>query len=139
MSYQRRFDITFGLCDAAGIVFYPRYFEMTNLMVEQFFAEVLDYPYSRIHLEEGNAVPTVHIEADFRAPSRLGETVTWTLDLTRIGTSSADFALQLTKDGDTRLAVRLTLVWVGREGRPEAWPTRLRERMNAHCLKGQDQ
>ena len=32
--------IRFRHCDAAGIVFYPRYFEMMNDLVEDWFAEL---------------------------------------------------------------------------------------------------
>ena len=41
MTYTRHIRIEFNHCDPAGIVFYPRYFEMTNSVVENFFADVV--------------------------------------------------------------------------------------------------
>lgn len=38
--YERLIQIEFNHCDPAGIVFYPRYFEMVNSVIENFFADV---------------------------------------------------------------------------------------------------
>ena len=51
--------ILFKHCDPAGIVFFPRYFEMINDCVEEFFAEMLDWPFET--LLKTNGVPTVAI------------------------------------------------------------------------------
>ena len=72
MSYHRLIQIEFNHCDPAGIVFYPRYFEMTNSVVENFFADVLDCSFARM-MEERGGVPTARIEVNFHAPSRLGK------------------------------------------------------------------
>jgi hypothetical protein len=45
MSYARTIRVEFNHCDPAGIVFYPRYFEMTNSVCENFFREVVGYSY----------------------------------------------------------------------------------------------
>lgn len=128
MPYLRTIPVEFNHCDPAGIVFYPRYFEMTNSMVENFFADVLDYPYARVAAEH-RGVPTVRIETDFHAPSRLGDKVEWRLEITRIGTTSVQFLLQA---GDpARLTARLTLVWLTPQGRPEPWPEDVRRKMTA--------
>ena len=49
--------VMFKHCDPAGIVFYPRYFEMMNDVVESFFAECLGLPFERLLVTAG--VPTV--------------------------------------------------------------------------------
>ena len=38
---ERRERVRFGHCDPAGIVFYPRYFEMLNALVEDWISEGL--------------------------------------------------------------------------------------------------
>jgi 4-hydroxybenzoyl-CoA thioesterase len=131
MSYHRDIAVEFNHCDPAGIVFYPRYFEMTNSVVENFFAEMLEYPFARI-VAQGHGVPTVHLRADFRAPSRLGEALAFTLEVRRLGRSSVDFRIRAAAGGETRLSADLTLVWIGPQGRPEAWPAPLRRRLNDH-------
>jgi 4-hydroxybenzoyl-CoA thioesterase len=129
MSYTRIIPVEFNHCDPAGIVFYPRYFEMTNSVVENFFADVLHYPFSRITLEEGRGVPTVRIEVDFRAPSRLGEKLHFTLAVTRVGGASVGFHIAAEAGGVLRLTADFTLVWIDAEGRAERWPDSLRERL----------
>jgi 4-hydroxybenzoyl-CoA thioesterase len=78
MSYRRQIRVEFNHCDPAGIVFYPRYFEMTNSVLENFFREEVGYSYHAM-MADGIGVPTARIETDFRAPSRLGDVLDWTL------------------------------------------------------------
>lgn len=131
MAYSRDIRIEFNHCDPAGIVFYPRYFEMTNSVVENFFRDVLDYPFERISMAEGCGVPTVHIECDFRAPSELGEVVTFTLEVAKLGRASVQFRVTAHRGGEMRLTVALTLVWVNAEGRAESWPPAIRAGLEA--------
>jgi len=50
--------VRFQHCDPAGIVFYPRYFEMINATVEEWFAQRLGVPFETLHGALGAAVPT---------------------------------------------------------------------------------
>ncbi|MDT8857949.1 thioesterase family protein [Paracoccaceae bacterium Fryx2] len=131
MSYTRIIPVEFNHCDPAGIVFYPRYFEMTNSVVENFFAEVLGYPFARISVVEKCGVPTVRIVTDFRAPSRLGDRVGFTLEILRIGGSSVRFLVTARAGEELRLTADLTLVWVTPEGRAAPWPEEIRAAMTA--------
>ncbi|MFD1807906.1 hypothetical protein ACFSHQ_06310 [Gemmobacter lanyuensis] len=44
MIYRRPIQIEFNHCDPAGIVFYPRYFEMTNSVIENFLPRCCTIP-----------------------------------------------------------------------------------------------
>jgi 4-hydroxybenzoyl-CoA thioesterase len=79
----------------------------------------------------GNAVPTARVETDFRAPSRLGEVLNWTLDVERVGGSSVLLRLAAQCGGEHRLTARLTLVWVA-AGRPARWPDAMRTALLRH-------
>jgi 4-hydroxybenzoyl-CoA thioesterase len=127
--YRRPVQIEFNHCDPAGIVFYPRYFEMVNSVIENFFADMIRYPFRRIHLEEGAGVPTVHIEADFLAPSRLGDVLGFSLEIEKIGGASATFDIRAAIGDEARLAAKMTLVWVTPEAKAAAWPEVIRSRM----------
>lgn len=131
MIYNRRIPVEFNHCDAAGIVFYPRYFEMINSVIENFFAEVLTYPFTRIHIEEHCAVPTAHIDADFRAPSRLGEILEFRLEIEALGRSSVRLVQHARAGGQEKLQCVSTLVWVERDGRSAPWPEIIRRKMIA--------
>ena len=90
MIYRRQIQIEFNHCDPAGIVFYPRYFEMTNSVAENFFREVAGNSYAAM-MQTMSGVPTARLETDFHAPSRLGEVLDWRLHLLRLGRSSVEF------------------------------------------------
>ncbi len=70
MIYHRTIKVEFNHCDPAGIVFYPRYFEMTNSVIENFFREVVIHPYAEM-MSPDNGVPAARLEVDFHAPSCL--------------------------------------------------------------------
>ena len=135
MPYQRTIPVEFNHCDPAGIVFYPRYFEMTNSVTENFFAEVVGRSYAQMTMRDGNGVPTVRIEADFRAPSRLGDRLAFTLEVVRLGGSSATFRIVARVGAEVRMEARLTLVWVTPEGRAAPWPEDMRARLEDACEK----
>lgn len=129
--YRRTIPVEFNHCDPAGIVFYPRYFEMTNSVVENFFREVVGYSFAAL-MADGVGVPTARVETDFRAPSRLGDVLDWTLEVERLGGSSVTFRVLAACNGQHRLTARLTLVWLGPGQKPARWPDRIRETLTAH-------
>jgi len=128
MIYRRRIPIEFNHCDPAGIVFYPRYFEMTNSLVENFFREAMDYPFARM-MAEGVGTPTVKIEMEFRAPSRLGEVLDWTLAVRRIGRTSAKLRISAHGGSELRLHGALTLVFASLTGGARPWPDAIWSRL----------
>ena len=83
MSFTFTQKVLFRHCDPAGIVFYPRYFEMINDCVEAFF-ESLNYPFYEMH-KAGHGVPTAQIETRFIAPSRHGEVLDLQLNCHKLG------------------------------------------------------
>lgn len=133
MIYRRDIRIEFNHCDPAGIVFYPRYFEMTNSVVENFFREVAGHSFAEM-MAAFEGVPTAHLEADFHAPSRLGEVLNWRAEVTRLGTSSIGFSVEAWCAEARRVSVALVLVFVSaRHGQPQPqpWPDPIRSRISA--------
>ncbi|MEZ5779760.1 MAG: thioesterase family protein [Paracoccaceae bacterium] len=135
MSYTKRFTVNFGQCDPAGIIFYPRYFEMLNATLEAFFAEALSYSFARIHIDEGCGVPTAHLDADFAAPSRLSDDLTFTLKVAKIGRSSATFETRVTCGAEHRMTARQVIVWTGPGLRPARWPQELARALATHLIE----
>jgi 4-hydroxybenzoyl-CoA thioesterase len=133
--YIRAIPIEFNHCDPAGIVFYPRYFEMVNSVVENFFREVAGHSFAAM-MHEGQGVPTARLEVDFHAPSRLGEVPEWRLQVTKLGGSSVGFTIAAWCDGQHRVTAKLVLVWV-EAGRPKPWPEAVRARIAAF-MEAQD-
>lgn len=130
MIYHRDIRIEFNHCDPAGIVFYPRYFEMTNSVCENFFREVAGHSYAAM-MEAREGVPTARAEVSFHAPSRLGEVLDWRLAVTRLGSTSIGFRIEAHGAGQHRITADMTLVFVGPDLRPQPWPQAVRDRITA--------
>lgn len=119
--------IRFGHCDPAGIVYYPRYFEMINDTVEDWFDERLGAPFGRMHGPDAHGVPTARIEIAFTAPSRIGDRLDFALRPLRLGRTSVDLRIEATCGGQVRLRLTSTLVHISLgTGRPVPWPEPLR-------------
>ncbi|PID37195.1 MAG: thioesterase [Rhodobacterales bacterium] len=128
MHFALQQKVLFKHCDPAGIVFYPRYFEIINDTIEAMFADLLGWPFEELHKEGG--VPTVHIDVDFKAVSRHGDRLDLEVTINRLGGSSMDLHL-LARDGEeVRFVAQQTLVCVDREGRARHWPAPLRSRID---------
>lgn len=109
-AFRRERLIRFSDCDPAGIVFYPQYFVMFNGLVED-WVNAMGIGYQRLITEQRIGLPTVRIEADFRAVSRFGDIVTLALVVERLGTRSLTLALQCVgADGELRMQMRQVLV-----------------------------
>jgi 4-hydroxybenzoyl-CoA thioesterase len=121
--------VMFKHCDPARLVFYPRYFEMINDTIEEFFEQRLNLPFATLH--ETGYVPTVQIEATFPAPSRLGDVLHITLTCARLGRTSATLSLTATCAKQTRFAATATLVHVNAQGRPQLWPDAVAQKLQA--------
>lgn len=123
--YERLIQIEFNHCDPAGIVFYPRYFEMVNSVIENFFADVVGRSFASMHFGADNGVPTVAMEAVFQRPSRLGEKVRITLRVEKVGGSSVRLAIEGFGPDGLRLRAVMTLAWIdGMKAAP--WPDEMR-------------
>jgi 4-hydroxybenzoyl-CoA thioesterase len=103
-AYRSTILIRFGHCDPAGIVFFPRYLEMFNNLIEDWCREELGVSFAEIHEGRGWGIPTVHLDVDFAAPSVLGEVLAASLVVRRIGTSSITSEIQFRgADGSERV------------------------------------
>ena len=127
MTFVSRQQVRFAHVDAAGIVFYPRYFEMLNAAVEDYFAEVVGVGFAEMHGQRRLGVPTVRLETDFAAPSRLGDLLDFELRVTALGRSSLGLSVAVLCGGDVRVSISITLVCMDLDaGRALPWPDDMR-------------
>ena len=87
MKFTRDLIIRFGHCDAAGIIFYPRFFGLVNETVEDWFAS-LGHSFKSLHVDQRKGVPTVRFECEFVGPVRIGDMLHQQLGVDSIGNSS---------------------------------------------------
>lgn len=101
--------VRFGECDPAGVVYYPRYFDWFHRAMEEWFGQGLGRPYHQVLAELG--FPSVHAEADYKAPCRMGEQVVVELVVQRLGRASATLGLCVRgPDGGIRATGKVVIV-----------------------------
>src|SRR5215470_18070177 len=114
--YRKQILVRFGDCDPAGIVFYPRYFDMFNSLVEDWCREELNFSFSEIVTHRGWGLPTVHLEVDFLAPSVFGEVLSANLFVTALGRTSISLDIALRgANSEYRVCGKVTLVLIDRK------------------------
>lgn len=132
MSFETSVKVRFADVDPAGIVFYPRYFEMLNGAVEDWFAQSLGLDFKTMHLEQHIGVPTVKLEVNFLSPSELGDELVIRIMPREIGRSSCAITALFTGGGRDRLKADVVLVCMDLEAqRSIHWPEAVRDRMHA--------
>ncbi len=126
-AFTRSVPIRFSHCDAAGIVYFPHYFDMFNGLIEDWYKEELGYDYANLILAGRYGFPFVHIECDFKIPSMMGELIDLTLLVERLGRSSLGILIVCHRDGLERLRARMVTAMMSLETRkPVTMPQGLR-------------
>lgn len=127
--------IRFQHVDYAGIVFYPRFLEMLNCLVEDWFEEALDRPFSKMH--ETNGIPTVDLKVQFKKAARLGEVLTKKLWVKNLGSASILCGFKFEDEqGKTCLEGEVTLVNVAfQENKNDIKAEPFNEEMKNRILK----
>lgn len=111
LKFTKPYKIHFSECDPAGIVFYPQYFVMFNNLLERWVDALIPQGFAGYILEQRFGLPTVHLEADFKAISRMGDDVILELSVERIGRKSLTLCQRCTSvDGELRMQVTQTYV-----------------------------
>ena len=90
MAFRTSVPVRFGDVDHAGIVFYPKFFVYFHEAFERFFDDAR-ITYERLIGERRLGFPTVHIDCDYKAPLRYGDSLDLELSVPRVGNRSATF------------------------------------------------
>ena len=101
--HELKVVVRWGDCDPAGIVFFPKFFEMFHDAMESWFGDCLGAPYDAVTVRRKLGLPSVHTEADFKIPTRFGEALTVELRIGHVGRTSIrlDYTVRGV-DGDVR-------------------------------------
>jgi 4-hydroxybenzoyl-CoA thioesterase len=124
--FTRDLIVRFEHCDAAGIMFYPRFFALVNETVEDWLAS-LGHSFKALHIDQRKGVPTVRFESEFVAPVRMGDTLRQSLGVESLGRTSLNLK-HLAAVGDRAVArFDQTIVFTDLTTmRAEPWPADLR-------------
>lgn len=137
-AFIKKEKVRFQHVDYAGIVFYPRFLEMLNNLVEDFYEEALDMPFKNLH--ETGGIPTVDLSIQFKKAARLGDELKKYLWIIKLGGASMVCGFKFEhEDGSTCLEGQVTLVRVDfsdnrKEIKASAFPDEMREKLEKYRL-----
>jgi 4-hydroxybenzoyl-CoA thioesterase len=135
MPFATHTKVRIAQVDPAGIVFYPRYFEMLNNAVEDWFDEALGLDMATMHMDKHIGVPTVKLDVTFTAPSRLGEILTITIVPRAVGRSSCNVHLAFTCNESMRLKADMVIVCMDLiKAKSVPWPASLLKKLEAGLI-----
>jgi len=102
--------IRFGHCDPAGIVYTPRFFDIFNVAIEEWYGERLGISYYELIGPRRTGLGYVNAHGDFFQPVRMGETLDVAVDLERVGNASFALTLHAFLGDNEALRGRFTVV-----------------------------
>ena len=88
-------------CDPAGMVFFPQYFVMLNNCIEVWFTQGLNIPYAELIAKRRIGLPTVSLASRFVKPSYMGEHISFSFVVKRIGPRSINLEVNVHGAGDS--------------------------------------
>jgi 4-hydroxybenzoyl-CoA thioesterase len=128
--------VRFAHCDPAGIVFYPRFFELMQEATEDFFRFALETPFDQLVNADGIVMPAVSLDVRWHAPSRLADVLAIDVGVAQIGNASIDFVYEMSCRGERRMSARTRQVQTRREsGRSTPIVEPLRGRLARHVVE----
>ncbi len=120
---RRTVRIEWGDCDAAGIVYYPRYFEMFDASTTHLF-EMAGFPKRQAQARFGIVGwPMLDTRANFKIPSSFGDDILIESRIGRWGRSSFDVEHLVFKGQAVAIEAWEKRVWAAKD--PED-PTRIK-------------
>lgn len=104
------FKIRFGHCDAAGIVYTPKFFDIFNVVIEEWYEQALGLDYYQIIGERRIGLGYVNAHSDFFEPARMGDTLEVAVRVERVGNASFVLVLHAFRSESEALRGRFTVV-----------------------------
>jgi 4-hydroxybenzoyl-CoA thioesterase len=114
-THRRSVHIEWGDCDPAGIIFYPRYFEIFDASTTALVEAALGMSKLRLFAaHDFSGFPLVDTRANFHRPTRFGDDVMVESEVKALRRASFDIGHRLFKDGELAVEGFETRVWVKR-------------------------
>jgi 4-hydroxybenzoyl-CoA thioesterase len=110
LAWRTCVPIRFSHCDPAGIVYFARYFDMLNGVVEDWFAEALGIDYHDMIGRRRTGLGFVSAGAEFSKPGFMGDRLDCAVLVERIGRSSLTFSIHASRAGEPIFIARLVMV-----------------------------
>lgn len=134
--FEKAVKIRFGHTDPAGIMFYPRYFELLNAVVEDWFEEALGVSFGCLLGKHNVGAPLGDIQSRFMKPCRLGERLVFRLEIFELGRTTVKLQVSTMDGEELRVRSKLVLVCARKDMSGAAnWPNPLHDRMKDYLMQ----
>ncbi len=109
-AWMREATIRFSHCDPAGIVYYARWFDLLNGVIEDWFGEALGLGYHAFIRDRRIGLGYASAHADYLRPGMMGDIISFAVFVERIGGASLGLAIPGWRGEEAVLSSRLTIV-----------------------------
>ena len=110
MAFERPLLVRFQDVDYARVVYYPNFFDYTHRVFEDFFEVEVACSYGAMLQQRKLGFPSVHAEADFKAPFRFGERGRVVMDVLRVSKRSITCRYRFFHEGSSDVHATVTVV-----------------------------
>lgn len=115
-SYQVLLPVRQSQCGRNGLLHMSRYFELTNRVVEDWFADALGTSFADIHLQQRRGVPTVQLDFHLHTPLRAGEQAVLRLTVSSVSQRALKLRIEGRCGTEPRFTTDAVLVFADLEG-----------------------
>ncbi|WP_337171279.1 thioesterase family protein [Gemmatimonas aurantiaca] len=98
--FEKTMRVPFSACDPAGIMFFVQYHILFQNLTDEWITDGLGISYADLLGPRGVGLPTVRLETDFTAPSRMGDLITLGLEVELLGPRSLTLIMTVRGAGD---------------------------------------
>jgi len=123
VEHVERLRVAWVETDAGGRIHFSNAFRWAELAETALMRSV-------VALDEWGDFPRKHVEAEFHRVLTFDDEIEVRLRVERLGRTSITYGWTISKDGETCIVGRHTVVHVGGDGRPEPLPERIRNALS---------
>ena len=109
-AWRQDVQVRFSHCDPAGIVYFARYFDIINGVIEDWFSDSLGLSYAEFIGPRRVGLGYAGVQADFVAPGMMGDILAFVPLVERIGGASIALAIAAYRGEEAILLARMTIV-----------------------------
>ena len=102
--------VRFSDCDPAGIVYTPRFIDLVNGVIEDFFIGQLRIDYHALIRTDRIGLGYKSVDTDFFKPAFMGDRLSFTVLIEHIGRTSVIFSVHCVREIEEVMRCRLVMV-----------------------------
>ena len=115
--FRTRRKVEWADADVAGIIFYPRYFEMLNSVIDEWFEVELGASFAGLISDHNVGSPMGEVQTRFSGACMLGDVIEFELEVAQISRA-------------THICARRDI------SKAAHWPLHVREKLSRHSIGG---